>query len=145
MAVLIERIWSTPGDPSNASVTTAILPSGKILTLDVEDSVGSSRADMQKTISIAKKLGKNESQIFEEVALMYSSSLGGDFVIVEDPQEARRIINEARLTATVTSTEREEYKRSYDPSIGDGMQMSYAEASLVESLEQSNGNRKEKA
>jgi len=144
MAVLIERVWDNPDDRSGARVTTAILPSGKILTSDDENPGGAIRADLQTFIGLRKLNGADEDMLFSNIAAEFGSSYRRSFSVITDPNEAREIIKEAELTSTVTPRERRYYS-DYDTSVGDGTQISNAEIRMKEYLEQSSGNRKEKA
>ena len=143
MAVLIETSWSMPGgDSSNARVVTAILPSGKILTRDDDEApFGSDRSVLQSAIGEYKILGYSEDKIFNDISLEFSSTMWNRFSIINDPKEAREVIKEAELTATITPRERLDYRGYYDPSVGDGTQLSYAEIRLKKDLEQSNGDQ----
>jgi len=146
MAVLIQSAWSTQGAvPSDSRIVTAILPSGKILTPDDDDGpTGTPRADLQRFIGIWKLRGKSEAEIFHVIDLEFGSMFG-TFRKIDDPNMAREIIKKAGLTATITPRERLDYRRDFDGSVGDGTQISRAEIRIKKSLEQSNGNRKEKA
>jgi len=145
MAVLIQRAWGMPGgDDSDIRTVTAILPSGTILTPDDDEGpFGSPRSDLQSFIGVWKLRGKSEAEIFNDIDQEFGS-MWGRFLVVEDPNRARDIIKNAGLTSTITPRERSEY-RDYNLSVGDGTQISNAEIRMKESLEQSNGNGKEKA
>ena len=111
MAVLIETSWSLPGaDRGNARVTTAILPSGKVLTRnDDEAPFGSVRSDLESALESHQSRGLSEVQMFKAIDLEFAS-MWGVFNLIEDPKEARDIIKKAGLTATVTPRERSEYR-----------------------------------
>ena len=115
MAVLIETAWSLPGaDRGNARVVSAILPSGKVLTVDDDESpYGAGRADLERAIKIRseelhQRQAFSEDELFEYISLEFSG-LWGEFELIDDPKKAREIIKEAKLTATVTTRERTEY------------------------------------
>jgi len=90
MAVLIER---TSTDDGKTTTNMAILPSGKVLTAEgFEDS---RKKEMEETI---EHFGSVEAampvleHIYSGVAVY-----GTDLYVIEDPQEARQIIQEAGL------------------------------------------------
>ena len=116
MAVLIETAWSLPGaDDGNARVVTAILPSGKILTRDDDEKpFGSVRADLEDAVKEYKLAGYSEAKMFNDIELEFRS-MWGRFEMVDDPKEAREIIKESGLTATITPRERLEYRFGKKP------------------------------
>jgi len=89
MAVLIERTLTRDG---KATTNMAILPSGKVLTAEgFEDQ----KKEMTETI---EHFGSVEAAM-PVLEHMYSGIhvYGTDLYIIEDPQEARKIIQEAGL------------------------------------------------
>ena len=116
MAVLIETAWSLPGaDAGNARVVTAILPSGKILTRDDDEKpFGSVRADLEDAVKEYKLAGYSEAKMFNDIELEFRS-MWGRVEMVDDPKEAREIIKESGLTATITPRERLEYRFGKKP------------------------------
>jgi len=115
MAVLIETAWSLPGaDRGNARVVSAILPSGKVLTRDDDEAPqGAARADLERAIRVRREdlqeQGSfSEDELFEYISLEFGG-MWGRFELIDDPKEAREVIKEAKLTATVTPRERTEY------------------------------------
>ena len=116
MAVLIETAWSLPGaDRGNARVVSAILPSGKVLTVDDDEAPqGAARADLERAIRVRREdlqeQGSfSEDELFEYISLEFGG-MWGRFELIDDPKEAREVIKEAKLTATVTPRERTEYR-----------------------------------
>ena len=91
MAVLIER---TSTDDGKTTTNMAILPSGKVLTAEgFEDG---RKKEMEETI---EHFGSVEAAM-PVLEHMYSGVYGGDLYPIEDPQEARQIIQEAGLKET---------------------------------------------
>ena len=91
MAVLIERIWPyMEYSEENATVTAAVLPSGKILAAP-----GANVEHLK--IEVDYWLQYGEEAMFKGIASLYRMPVSGDVWIIEDPQEARKIIQEAGL------------------------------------------------
>ena len=89
MAVLIERTSTSDGKTTN---NMAILPSGKIL---VAEGYGDKKKEMEETI---EHFGSVEAAM-PVLEHMYGgvAVYGTDLYVIEDPQEARQIIQEAGL------------------------------------------------
>ena len=89
MAVLIER---TSTDDGKTTTNMAILPSGKVLTAEGFEH---KKKAMEKTI---KHFG-SVVRVMPVLEHMYSgvAVYGTDLYIIEDPQEARKMIREAGL------------------------------------------------
>ena len=116
-------------------------PAGNFLTPDDdEEPFGSDRGDLQRFIALRKLTGLEGDEVFKYIGQEFGSSYFNDFLIINDPREARKIIKESGLTATITPRERSMY-RDYDLSIGDGTQVSNAEIRLKKDLEQSDGDQ----
>ena len=102
MAVLVEKLIKNPatderGDENNPdtwTVTAAVLPSGKVLA-----SEGYDTSLIQHYVDYFGPDGQNvgEKELFETVSTIYKTPLKGDFGLIEDPQEARKMIQEAGL------------------------------------------------
>ena len=118
MAVLIQYAWTSYGRPKSMDevrVVTAILPSGEVLTRDDDEQPrGIPRNDLERTINVRRKYLEETEGSFTEDEMFFSinaeySSMFNDFGLIKDPKEAREVIKEAKLTATVTPLERSEY------------------------------------
>jgi len=91
MAVLIEKKWDSKlFSEEDAYVTAAVLPSGKVLAAPGAD-VTHLRVEAKHWLEYG------EEQMFKAIANIYRMPLNGDVWIIEDPQEARKIIQEAGL------------------------------------------------
>jgi len=113
MAVLIEKTWISYGHPESEEevrIAAAILPSGKVLTKDDDEApFGTDRVSLEGAVKEYQLAGYSEAEMFDRIYLEYTS-MSTKFFLVEDPREARKIIKEAGLTATLTPRERAEYR-----------------------------------
>ena len=94
MAVLIEKKYPYMDySEENATVTAAVLPSGKVLAAP-----GANVAMLEDYAShFGPANGGNEEEMFRAIASIYKSPYSSDVWLVDDPQEAREIIKEAGL------------------------------------------------
>jgi hypothetical protein len=97
MAVLIEKqalIDDDEDNPDTWTVTAAVLPSGKILASEEYDA-----SLIRHYVDYFGPDGQDvgEEELFENIISIYKTPLHGDFLLVEDPQEARKMIQEAGL------------------------------------------------
>ena len=102
MAVLVEKLIRNPvtderGDDDNSdtwTVTAAVLPSGKVLTVEEYDS-----SLIQSYVDAFGPDGDDvgEKELFENISSIHKTPFHGDFWLIEDPQEARKMIQEAGL------------------------------------------------
>ena len=106
MAVLIEKKWADADEgyvEDTAIVASAILPSGKILlSPDVYSNpykAETFKNDINEYMSHADEGAdpRSDNGIFRLAAYYHRSGTFGDFYLIEDPQEARQIIQEAGL------------------------------------------------
>ena len=106
MAVLIEKQWADTDEgyvEDTAIVASAILPSGKILlSPDVysdQYAAASFKQAINEFMSRADEGADpmSDNGIFRLAAYYHRSGTFGDFYLIEDPQEARQIIQEAGL------------------------------------------------
>jgi len=92
MAVLIEKTYPyMEYSEENATVTAAVLSSGKVLSAP-----GANVALLEDYASHFSKYG--EEAMFKAIASAYKSPFSSDVWLIEDPQEARKLIQEAGLT-----------------------------------------------
>jgi len=94
MSVLIEKKWDNDVGADSIRVTAAVLPSGKVLAVEGYDA-----SDIESYVEAFGPEGMNlpEEDFFRRVADIHKTPIGADFWIIEDPQEARQIIQEAGL------------------------------------------------
>ena len=109
MAVLIEKqalIDDDEDNPDTWTVTAAVLPSGSVLSVEKNEMMGTIQhyADNFGPDNKDNYPYNDESEIwpgvnkfFEAVLSIYRSPTRGDFWIIEDPKEARKMIQEAGL------------------------------------------------
>ncbi len=94
MAVLIRRNWAKLDDRSEAKVTAAFLPSGKILLSPDREM---EREGFEQIINPLKEVGAGIDAIFGRIAAMYRTPITGDVYLVEDTDRARELIREGGL------------------------------------------------
>ena len=109
MSILIEKQVGETGTRSDTdtwTVTAAVLPSGKVLSVEDNemkdtiqqyvDNFGPDNKD-NYPYNDESEFWPGENKFFEAVLSIYRSPTRGDFWIIEDPQEARKMIQEAGL------------------------------------------------
>ena len=105
MAVLVEKQWADTEEgyvEDTARVTAAILPSKKILVNSDVYPSGREEAFKEAINEFMSRADEgvepmSDNGIFRLAALYHRSGTFGDFFLIEDPQEARQIIQEAGL------------------------------------------------
>jgi len=109
MSILIEKQVGETGTRSDTdtwTVTAAVLPSGKVLSVEdnemkdtIQQYVDNFGPDNKYNYPYndESEFWPGENKFFEAVLSIYRSPTRGDFWIIEDPQEARKMIQEAGL------------------------------------------------